>query len=99
MKKTNYSGSMQPELFDWDDPDVFIPIKKKAVRKKRRPVNYEELYAIFLKQKIVTFAEIEAAAGVSHNAVAQVITTLSLKYPITDIKRGVYMLCTREDYQ
>ena len=90
----------QPELFNWDDPECFLPVNQgKKVRKKRRPVNYDELYQLFLEKKIVTFAEIEQLSGVSHNAVAQVITTLSLKYPITDIKRGVYMLCAREDYE
>lgn len=46
----------------------------------------------------VTFRDIEEATGVSHNGVAQVITTLSLKYPIWSPKRGVYKLYDDDDY-
>ncbi|MCQ2611850.1 MAG: hypothetical protein MJ169_08900 [Treponema sp.] len=88
----------QPELFDWDAPDVFIPVIQKK-KKVKKPVDYEKLYQLFCEKKTLTFAEIEAASGVSHNAVAQVITTLSLRYPICDIKRGVYMLCDASDYE
>lgn len=89
----------QPELFDWNDPEIFLDYSRKKKRKKKIPVDYDYLYSLFLQKKILTFAEIEEASGVSHNAVSQVITTLSLRFPICDIKRGVYMLCTREDYE
>lgn len=84
----------QQELFDWDAPDAFLPLKPKRVRK---PVDYEKLYELFRKGP-VTFHDIEEAAGVSHNSVAQVITTLSLRYPIYELKRGVYKLYGDDDY-
>lgn len=83
---------LQPELFDWNDPDVFIKPKKK-----RKAVDYEELYNLLL-QGPLTFRQIEEVTGVSHCGVAQVITTLSLRYPIWSPKRGVYKLCESSDY-
>lgn len=82
----------QQELFDWNDPDVFIKPKKK-----RKNVDYDDLYRMFL-QGPVTFNDIETRTGVSHNGVAQVITTLSLKFPIYEVKRGVYKLYGPDDY-
>lgn len=86
----------QPELFNWEDPDVFLPILPKRKR-TRVPVDYDSLYKLFLAGP-VRFRDIEEASGVSHNAVAQVITTLSLRYPIYEVKRGVYKLYGDEEY-
>lgn len=83
---------LQPELFDWNDPDVFIKPKKK-----RKPVDYDMLYELLLAGPL-TFRQIEEVTGVSHCGVAQVITTLSLRYPIWSPKRGVYKLCEDSDY-
>lgn len=85
----------QPELFNWNDPDVFIRPQKK--RKVKKPVDYDALYKLFLAGP-VRFKDIEEASGVSHNAVAQVITTLSLRYPIYEVKRGTYKLLGIEEY-
>lgn len=84
----------QPELFDWERPDAFLPVKRK-----KKPVDYEAIYKLFLKGP-VSFKEIEQFTGVSHNAVAQVITTLSLRYPIYEVegKRGLYKLYGDDDY-
>lgn len=84
----------QPELFDWTSPDCFIKSQKKRARK---PVDYEALYQLFLRGP-VRFKDIEEVTGVSHNAVAQVITTLSLRYPIYELKRGLYKLYGAEEY-
>lgn len=84
---------MQLELFDWNDPDVFI----KPKRKKRRLVDYDQLYQMLLTGPI-TFKDIERVTGVSHCGVAQVITTLSIRYPLWSPKRGVYKLCEDDDY-
>lgn len=84
----------QQDLFNIEDPGMFIPIKK---RRTRKPVDYEALYKLFLAGP-VRFKEIEEATGVSHNAVAQVITTLSLRYPIYEVKRGLYKLYGDEEY-
>lgn len=83
----------QQELFDWNDPNVFI--KKK---KKRTPVDYDKLVELFSNGP-VTFAEIEAASGVAHCGVAQVITTLSFKIPIYEVSRGVYKKYGDDDYE
>ena len=88
---------LQPELFNWQDPDVFIQNPPK--KRKRQPVDYDAIYKeLFLKGE-VTFKQIEDFTGVSHNAVAQVITTLCLRYPIYDVRRGVYKLCEDSDYK
>lgn len=83
----------QQELFDWNSPDCFIKPKKK-----KRVIDYEELYRLFLTGP-VTFNQIEQVTGVSHNGVAQVITTLSLRYPIYELQRGVYKLYGDDDYE
>jgi len=85
----------QAELFDWTAPDCFLP--KPKPKRTRKPVDYEKLYELF-KAGPVTFHQIEEAADVSHNSVAQVITTLSLRYPIYEVKRGVYKLYGDDDY-
>lgn len=77
--------------FTFDTPPARKP------RRKRIPVDYDQLYQLFLKGP-VTFHDIEVATGISHNGVAQVITTLSLKYPIWSPKRGVYKLYDEDDY-
>ena len=84
----------QLELFDFNDPDVFIVPR---TQKKRKRVDYDELYKMLLKGPI-TFRDIEEATGVSHNGVAQVITTLTLRYPVWSPSRGVYKLCEDSDY-
>lgn len=83
---------IQLQLFDPDDPKSYIRKKKK-----KTAVDYEKLYELFLRGP-VRFCEIEAASGVSHNSVAQVITTLSLKYPIYEVRRGLYKLYGADDY-
>ena len=60
-------------------------------------VDYDMLYKMLLAGP-VTFKMIEEATGVSHNGVAQVITTLSLRYPVWSPKRGIYKLCEASDY-
>lgn len=85
----------QPELFDWNDPDVFI--KPQPPKRTRKNVDYEMLHEMLVRGP-VRFRDIEEATGVSHNAVAQVITTLSLRYPIYEVKRGVYKLYGDEEY-
>lgn len=66
-------------------------------RKKRVTPDYEKIYEE-LKKGPLTFREIEELSGVPHNAVAQVITTLTLRYPIWSPKRGVYKLLEYSDY-
>lgn len=65
--------------------------------KKKKKVDYEAIYQA-LKEGPLTFSQIEALSGVSHSGVAQVITTLSLKYPIYEYARGLYKLYGDDDY-
>lgn len=62
---------------------------------KRQQPDYEMLYER-LKEGPLTFNEIEKLTCVAHSGVAQVITTLSLRYPIWSPKRGVYTLIDRD---
>lgn len=64
----------------------------------RVAVDYDLLYKRLL-QGPVTFAEIEEMTGAKHNAVAQIITTLCLRYPVWSPQRGVYKLCEESDYK
>ena len=73
--------------FTWDEA---APIKK-------RKVDYD-LIVQKLKEGPLTFSQIKALAGVSHSGVAQVITTLSLHYPIFEAARGLYKLYGADDY-
>ena len=86
--------------FDFGEPEPQpqpeAPVKK-AQRKPRKPVDYEKIYEA-LQWGPLTFNEIEIMTGVPHCAVAQVITTLSLKYPIWSPRRGVYKLADETDY-
>lgn len=87
----------QPELFDLNDPNTFI--KPKSQKRTRKAIDYEALFQqLFADHKPVRFRDIEEASGVSHNAVAQVINTLSLRYAIYEVKRGVYKLYGDEEY-
>lgn len=64
----------------------------------RKIVDYNYLYSLLLKGPL-TFAEIMAITGIKKEGVSQVITTLSLHYPIWEVKRGVYKLLTEEDFK
>lgn len=95
MEKVNWEAKEQQWLFDPEDPDSYIPIKKP--KKKKQPVNYEELYQRLL-QGPLSFHDIEEITGVAHCGVAQVITTLSLRYPVYSPSRGIYKLYGDEEY-
>ena len=62
-----------------------------TVEKKRKYTDYERLYEL-LKAGPVSFERIREETGLDKRAAAQVITTLSLKYPVYSPKRGVYAL-------
>ena len=67
-------------------------------KQKRKFVDYDELYQR-LKKGPITFNEISEITGLKRQSVAQVITTLSLKYPVWSPAKGVYKLCDSSDYQ
>jgi hypothetical protein len=63
------------------------PVKEKP----REKVDYERLYAIMIRQPL-TYDIIKAETGLNDSGVAQVITMLSLKYPVWDPAKGIYEL-------
>ena len=66
-------------------------------KKKRKKVDYK-LIIKELNKGPLTFSQIQALAGVSRAGVSQVITTLSLLYPIYEAARGIYKLYGADDY-
>lgn len=80
--------SWQQQEFDFD----FAP-----VRKKKTIVDYDKLIAAFEKGPL-TFRQIQELAGVSKCGVSNIITTLSLHYPIYEYARGIYKLAGDDDY-
>lgn len=80
----------------WTQLEFIFPEPKR--KRVRVPVDYDMLYKR-LCQGPVTFAEIEKMTGVKHNAVAQIITTLCIRYPVWSPARGVYKLCEPSDYE
>jgi hypothetical protein len=51
-----------------------------------------------LEKGPLSFSQIQALAGVNRDGVSQVITTLSLHYPIYEAARGIYKLYGDDDY-
>ena len=76
------------------DFDFSIPEPPKPRKIK---VDYNLLYEE-LKKGPLTFSQIKALSGVAHSGVSQIITTLSLHYPVYEYKRGVYKLYGDDDY-
>lgn len=80
------------------------PQEQTAAPKKKKPaapkkyVDYEKIYQRLL-QGPTTCKEIMQMAGVPKNGVVQVITTLSIRYPLWSPSRGVYKLIEDSDYQ
>jgi hypothetical protein len=70
------------------------------VRKKRRKIresDYDELYNI-LRREPLNYAKIRDVTGVSNSGIMQIIDTLTLRYPLYQIRRGVYGLLKDENY-
>ena len=61
------------------------------IEKKRKYVDYDHLYAL-LKKSPVSFEQIRRETGLDKKGAYQVITTLSLKYPVYSPERGMYAL-------
>lgn len=70
----------------------FTPIPKK-----KKKVDYEKLVEEFRKGPL-TYSQIMELSGVCKSGVSQVITTLSLHYPIYEASRGVYKMYGDDDY-
>lgn len=74
--------------FDFDYPKP---------EKKKRNINYDLIIAE-LKKGPLSFTQIQQLAGVAHAGVAQVITTISLHYPLYEADYGLYKLYGDDDY-
>lgn len=69
----------------------------EITQKKKKNINYDLIVAE-LRKGPLRFTQIQALAGVSKARVAQVITTLSLHYPLYEAARGLYKLYGEEEY-
>ena len=76
---------------------MFFIFDIKKTEKKKRKIDYDLIIAE-LKNGPLSFTQIQQLAGVSHAGVAQVITTISLHYPLYELDRGLYKLYGADDY-
>jgi hypothetical protein len=59
------------------------------MRRKKRHIDYEKLYNILLSEPL-DYAKIRGVTGVANSGINQVIDSLSLRYPLYQIRNGVY---------
>lgn len=76
--------------------DFSVPVTVQA-KTPRRKTDYGAIVKALQKGPL-TFTQIEQIAGCARSGVSQIITTLSLHYPIYEAKRGVYKLYGDDDY-
>jgi hypothetical protein len=50
-----------------------------------------------LQREPLDYAKIRAATGVKNSGIMQIVDTLSLRYPLYQIRKGVYGLLKDED--
>lgn len=80
---------------NWYQQEFEFSFGPEKPRKKK--VDYDLIYREMQKRPL-SFSQIEALSGVCHSGVAQVITTLSLHYPVYEVSRGLYKLYGDDDY-
>ena len=86
---------MVGDLHQWYQQEFIFDFS--IPKKKKKKVDYK-LIISELKKGPLTFSQIQALAGVSRAGVSQVITTLSLHYPLYEQARGLYKLYGDDDY-
>lgn len=86
---------MVGDLREWYQQEFIFDFS--IPKKKKKKVDYK-LIISELKKGPLTFSQIQALAGVSRAGVSQVITTLSLHYPLYEAARGIYKLYGDDDY-
>lgn len=86
---------MVGDLHNWYQQEFIFDFT--IPKKKKKKVDYK-LIISELKKGPLTFSQIQALAGVSRAGVSQVITTLSLHYPLYEAARGIYKLYGDDDY-
>lgn len=72
------------------------PVTVQA-KKTRNNYDYEAIVSA-LKEGPLTFTQIGKLAGCPKTMISEVITTLSLDYPVYAVKRGLYKLYGDDDY-
>lgn len=82
---------------EWEQQSFDFIWEEEEPKPKKKKVDYD-LIVQKLREGPLTFSQIKALAGVSHHGVSQVITTLSLLYPIYEAARGLYKLYGADDY-
>jgi hypothetical protein len=85
-------------LFDFEGTAAREQERPKGGRKKhtRDAVDYEAIYHLMLTGP-VTFGTIKKLTGMNSSGASQVITTLSLMYPVWSPARGIYKLIGKDD--
>ncbi len=86
---------MVGDLREWYQQEFIFDFS--IPKKKKKKVDYK-LIISELQKGPLTFSQIQALAGVSRAGVSQVITTLSLHYPLYEAARGIYKLYGDDDY-
>jgi hypothetical protein len=83
------------DLRQWYQQEFEFEFPAPIIKKKK--VDYKLIYSE-LKKGPLSFSQIQALAGVNRAGVSQVITTLSLHYPVYEAARGMYKLYGNDDY-
>lgn len=86
----------QKEVQEWHQLELDFSETLKT-KKKKRKIDYDLIIAE-LKHGPLSFSQIQQLAGVGHSGVAQVITTISLHYPLYEAAYGMYKLYGPDDY-
>jgi hypothetical protein len=66
-------------------------------RRKKKHVDYEKLYNI-LRREPLNYAKIRELTGVSNASIGQIIDGLTFRYPLYQIRKGVYGLLKENGY-
>ena len=61
-----------------------------STKKERQKIDYDFLYSEIKRRGTITTAELQRLTGTSRSGVQNVITILSIDYPIWQPSRGVY---------
>ena len=85
------------DVREWYQQEFEFVFDIPKPEKKKRKIDYDLIIAE-LQNGPLSFTQIQQLAGVSHAGVAQVITTLSLHYPLYEADRGLYKLYGADDY-
>lgn len=60
---------------------------------------WQPVYAVLLKQGVITTQEIKQITGVAYHEVANILMDLTYKCPLYEVRTGVYKLLTESDME